>query len=113
MFTLGVEEEFHLIHPETRQIAPDAEKVLSGSETDQVEPELQKSQVETGTAVCESLDELSRELRQLRRTAAEAARAAGRRIAATGTHPLSDWRTTATFPKVAYLRLERNYQQLA
>ncbi|HVL51085.1 MAG TPA: YbdK family carboxylate-amine ligase, partial [Actinomycetota bacterium] len=47
------------------------------------------------------------------RTAAEAARAAGRRIAATGTHPLSDWRTTATFPKVAYLRLERNYQQLA
>ncbi len=113
MFTLGVEEEFHLVDPKTRQIAPDAERVLSGAKTNRVEPELQKSQIETGTEVCETLDELRQELKRRRGEVAEAAGAVGRRIAASGTHPLSDWRSTQTFPKEAYVLVERNYQQLA
>ncbi|HEX2053519.1 MAG TPA: carboxylate-amine ligase [Actinomycetota bacterium] len=113
MFTVGIEEEFHIVDPETRQIAPDAERILSRVDGDVLEPELQKSQVETGTAVCETLDDVRQELKRLRHEASQAAEAAGRRLAASGTHPMSDWRTTETFPKHAYLLLERNYQQLA
>ena len=113
MFTVGVEEEFHLVDPNTRQIAPQAERALSRARSDQVEAELQKSQIETGSAVCETLDDVRRELKRLRREAAAAAEAAGTRIAAAGTHPLSDWHSTETFPKDQYLLVERSYQQLA
>jgi len=111
MFTIGVEEEFHLVDPETREIAPEADRVLSNS-GDEVEEELQQSQVETGTAVCQTLEEVRAELVRLRRRAGEAAAAAGKVIAATGTHPFSDWRGTEVFHKDAYLRLEEEYQQL-
>lgn len=113
MFTVGVEEEFHLVDPTTRQIAPDAEWVLGRAGSDRIEPELQKSQVETGTAVCETLADVREELKRARKDASDAAEGAGRQIAATGTHPISDWRSTEMFPKDAYLQLERNYQQLA
>lgn len=113
MFTVGIEEEFHLVDPETRQISPEAERVLSNAGEDLLEPELQKSQVETGTAVCETLDEVRQELKRLRHDAAQAAESAGCRLAASGTHPMSDWRSVETFPKDAYLRVEQDYQQLA
>lgn len=112
IFTIGVEEEFHLVDPETREIAPDADSVLSQYAGDEVEAELQASQVETGTAVCESLADVRRDLIRLRREAAAAAAKAGKRIAASGTHPFSDWRGTRVFEKDAYIRLEEDYQQL-
>ena len=112
IFTIGVEEEFHLVDPETREIAPDAESVLSEYGGDEVEAELQNSQVETGTGVCETLEDVRTELIRLRREASRAAEKVGKRIAACGTHPFSDWRGTRVFQKDAYLRLEEDYQQL-
>ncbi len=88
IFTIGVEEEFHLVDPETREIAPVADRVLSKTDDDQVEPELQESQVETGSAVCETLDDVRRDLIRLRREASAAAADAGKAIAASGTHLL-------------------------
>jgi carboxylate-amine ligase len=112
IFTIGVEEEFHLVDPETREIAPDADTVLSEYGGDEVEAELQASQVEIGTAVCETLADVRKELIRLRREAALAADKVGKRIAASGTHPFSDWRGTQVFQKDAYIRLEEDYQQL-
>lgn len=112
IFTIGVEEEFHLVDPETREIAPDADRVLSEYGGDEVEAELQASQVEIGTAVCENLGDVRKELIRLRREAAQAADKVGKRIAASGTHPFSDWRGTEVFKKDAYIRLEEDYQQL-
>lgn len=112
IFTIGVEEEFHLVDPQTREIAPVSDRVLSHTDEDHLEPELQRSQVEIGSAVCESLEEVRRDVVRLRRAAAAAAEKSGQRIAATGTHPFSDWRRTEVFDKKAYLRLEEDYQQL-
>jgi carboxylate-amine ligase len=77
-----------------------------------VEAELQQSQVETGTCVCETLADVRKDLIRLRREAAAAADKVGKRIAACGTHPFSDWRRTEVFQKDAYIRLEEDYQQL-
>lgn len=77
-----------------------------------MEAELQQSQVETGTAVCETLDDVRKDLIRLRREAAAAAGKVGKRIAACGTHPFSDWHGTGVFQEDAYIRLEEDYQQL-
>ena len=119
-FTIGVEEEFLLVDAETRQLRPWAEEVLPHAESamdeaQQVEHEFKLSQMETGTPVCQTLEELGEELTRLRRKLMSAAESTGSRIAAAGTHPFSHWReegANAT-PQESYLGLERDYQRLA
>ena len=68
-FTIGVEEEYQIINPTTRelssrvqQILPKAQKAL-GSE---VEPEAQQSQIEICTPICRTLADVRSELVRLR-----------------------------------------------
>lgn len=118
-FTVGVEEEFFLVDPDTRLLVPLAERVLNSARAvagpgHGVEHELQLSQVETGTEVCSTLAELRAELVRLRRVVAGAAEQAGCRIASAGTHPLSDYdHEGGVTPDDPYLRLERDYQIVA
>ncbi len=120
-FTLGVEEEFLLVDAETRRLRPWVEELLPhaqralGGEDGQVDREFKLSQVETGTAVCRTLDELSKEISRLRATVEVAAEQAGAHVAAAGTHPFSHWREEGgqVTPKESYLGLERDYQRLA
>ena len=116
MFTLGVEEEFFLIDPETRQLSPAVSDVLPRAKEvagDQVDHELQRAQIETGTEVCRTLEELRAELARLRCGVAKSAESVGKAIGASGTHPFADWRSTGVTPEAAYLKLERDYQQIA
>lgn len=112
-FTLGVEEEFLLVDPETRRLVPRADDVLADASAHgdaTVEHELQLVQVEAGTAVCRTLSELHDQIRGLRKTLASAAERAGCRIASAGSHPFSPCEDSRVTPKPAYLRLERDYQ---
>ncbi len=115
-FTIGVEEEFLLVDPDSRRLVPAADRVLpaapAGGEGT-VSHELQLSQLETGTAVCGNLAELRAELVRLRGLTATAAERAGYRIAAAGTHPISVIEGSRFTPEPAYLRLERDYQLVA
>ena len=89
-FTVGVEEEFHLVNADTGELhvrAGDVLARLTGPLDDEVEPELLRSQIETQTPVCSTLDEVRTELVRLRRDLAAAAGQAGCRIAASGTWP--------------------------
>ncbi len=114
-FTVGVEEEFLLVDAETRRLVPRSDRVLRSAEAAAgaggvVEHELQLAQVETGTEVCHSLEELRAGLVHLRRTVAQAATRSGCHIAAAGTHPMPSDGENRVTPKEAYLRLERDYQ---
>ncbi|MBA3268286.1 MAG: glutamate--cysteine ligase [Acidimicrobiia bacterium] len=114
-FTLGVEEEFLLVDPETRRLVPRAAGVVPAAQVaagsgHNVEHELQRSQIETGTGICHSLEDLRTELVGLRRAAADAADQSGCRIASAGTHPLTPDGDDQVTPKQAYLRLEQDYQ---
>jgi carboxylate-amine ligase len=119
-FTIGVEEEFLLVDAESRRLRPWAEEVVPSAEDamaegEQVDKEFKLSQLETGTPVCHTLDELGEEIGRTRTKVAEAAERTGSRIAAAGTHPFSHWREEGSdvTPDESYLGLERNYQRLA
>ena len=92
-FTIGVEEEYQLVHPETRELHPAVEDVLPEAERraspDEVSHELQQSQIEIGTPVCRTLADARAELTRLRRQVGESAAARGLRIVAAGSHPTS------------------------
>ncbi|KAF3886561.1 MULTISPECIES: carboxylate-amine ligase [Nostocales] len=114
-FTIGVEEEYQIINPKTRelcsrvqQILPIARKALG----DTVQPEAQLSQIEIGTPVCRTLGDVRAELVRLRREVITAAAIDGNQIAAAGTHPFSSWEQQQMMPKERYQGLLREYQQL-
>ena len=73
--TLGIEEEYQIIDPETRKLAPMSEKILAEGEKilrDQIKPEFMRSQVEMGTKICRSIAEARSEVVRLRSTIAGA-----------------------------------------
>ncbi|HEX2064407.1 MAG TPA: glutamate-cysteine ligase family protein, partial [Acidimicrobiales bacterium] len=115
-FTIGVEEEFLIVDAETRRLRPQVEPILSRAQEEvdeEIRSELRRSQLESGTAVCQTLGDLRAELVRLRRGLAATAERSGCRIAAAGTHPFSSWDEVQVTPKAAYVRLEQDYQQLA
>ena len=90
--TVGLEEEFQLIDPSTRELAPAIDAVLDAAPdgSERIAPELFQDCVEMRTPVFSTVAELGRELPALRREISGPARKAGVRIAASGLHPFSD-----------------------
>jgi carboxylate-amine ligase len=87
--TVGVEEEFLLVDPDTGEPVARNEVVARNAETRGVKLQLELTtcQVETATEVTDTSDELRAELLRLRRVAAEAAEAHGARLLAVGLPP--------------------------
>ncbi|MGK5678112.1 carboxylate-amine ligase [Actinoplanes sp. URMC 104] len=91
--TLGVEEEFLLLDPDTGENAPLAEKVFAGLPGElhaRHRREFRHSMVEMVTDVCTTLDELRDQLLTARRETAAAARATGADLVAIGATPLAE-----------------------
>ena len=90
-YTVGVEEEFQLVDPSTRELVSAVGDVLAVSDTlGLLVPELFQSCVETVTPVFSDVAELARLLPSLRREAAYCCRLAGVGPLASGLHPFSD-----------------------
>src|SRR5947209_3237642 len=90
--TIGVEEEYQIINPETRELRPRASRMLPKAREhlgDEVTNEFYESQIEIGTPVCHTLADVRAELVRLRKGVVEAAHREKSRIAAAGTHPFS------------------------
>jgi carboxylate-amine ligase len=115
-FTFGVEEEYQIVDPATRELKARAHRILPEAREavgDRVQPELYLSQIEIGTPVCRTLAELREALVHLRREVAAAAESEATRIAAAGTHPFSHWEQQRLTPKDRYLDIAKDYAQLA
>src|SRR5579872_4583107 len=92
--TLGVEEEYQIIDPKTRELRSYITEMLEEGQLilrEQMKPELHQSIVEVGTTVCQTPAEVRAELVRLRGTLLELAGKKGLKIAAAGTHPFSSW----------------------
>ena len=118
-FTIGVEEEYQIINPQTRELCDRSKQIigyvrdkLKPENEDVIQPEMYRSQVEIATVVCQSLSEVRQELTRCRQAVIKAAEAEGKAIAAAGTHPFSDWREQQLTPKTRYQNLQANFQQL-
>ncbi|MET9661774.1 glutamate--cysteine ligase [Streptomyces sp. NPDC006510] len=88
---MGVEEEYFLVDPLTREVVPYAGDVVRKAAEDLgdlVSQELGRYQVETRTPPCGSFEELHGELRRLRTAVGAAAETMGARTAAVGAVPL-------------------------
>ena len=93
-FTIGVEEEFMVIDPVTRELKSHEQKIVDGAQRiheDQVKAEMHQAVVEVGTHICRNTEEARKEVSKLRLTVAQLAGDMGLRIGAAGTHPFSHW----------------------
>ena len=96
-FTLGVEEEFQIVHAETRELRSYVSRLLEEGRDnallrERVRPEMHQSVVETGTGICRDIRQARDEIMELRSGLGDLAKKGGMRIVAAGTHPFSDWK---------------------
>ncbi|HEV8561363.1 MAG TPA: glutamate--cysteine ligase [Actinophytocola sp.] len=108
--SVGVEEEFMLVHPSAAHLRPCGPAVIeaAGRMGVRLYKELTTAQVETNTPVCWNIRDLSRELRELRSVAAAAATGAGARLIAAGATVAGD-PTTSLADSARYRRMAEEF----
>ena len=114
--TLGIEEEYQIIDPKTRELTSYISEFLEKGAIvfrDQVKPEMLQSQVEIGSHVCRNIKEARQEVVRLRRVVAEIAEQNGRKIVAAGTHPFSRWQDQILTDKDRYKSLAKDMRYIA
>lgn len=114
--TLGVEEELFLIDPETRDLLSDPDPRIfeacdRAAGREQVVREFLRSQIETNTAVHESVAGLREGLKASRRIVVEAARAHGAEVMAASSHPFADWESQLPTAKERYREFASTFQE--
>src|SRR5208283_2753382 len=116
-FTIGVEEEFQIIDPETLELRSHVVQLLSSAAArgvgDLVKQEMHQSIVETGTKICDNISELRLEMHRTRSELVMAAESTGLRVAAAGTHPFSSWIDQVISPGERYQHIVEEMGQLA
>lgn len=94
-YTLGVEEELHIVDATTGELVSKIEEIMGRLPEDLAELvsyELFQSVLETKTPVCNTASEVERHLRELRVRVNSWAAACGAALASAGTHPFSRYR---------------------
>jgi len=115
-FTLGVEEEYQIIDPQTRELRSFITQFMEKGKMilrEQMKPEMMQSVVEMGTNVCRTVDEVRDEIVRLRGAIASLAANQGMTIAAAGTHPFSSWQTQEIYPHERYYGVVNEMQDAA
>jgi len=115
--TLGVEEEYQIIDPETRNLHSYISEFLSQDERRptslNLRPELMQSQVEVGSHVCRNIKEVRQEVIRLRRNVIGMAEENGLKIAAASTHPFAKWEEQSITEGARYRELLDDMQRVA
>ena len=113
--TLGIEEELMLIDRESAQVLVDPAETIFEQANERAAPhrvvrEFLRSQMETNSAVCESIDSLRASLDTTRRACSEAAAAEGAAIIASSTHPYARWEEQQVTDSARYRQAETAHQ---
>jgi glutamate---cysteine ligase / carboxylate-amine ligase len=116
-FTIGIEEEYQTIDPDTRDLRShiQAELLEKGKILlqERVKAEMHQSVVEVGTNICKNIKEAKTEVKALRRHIIKLASDNGLRVASVATHPFSDWRTQEIHPDERYKNIIEDMQLVA
>jgi carboxylate-amine ligase len=114
--SIGIEEEYQIVDPETRELRSYITEMLEEGKlrmAEQIKAELHQSIVEVGTRVCTTPAEARAELIRLRRGVMELAARKGLKIVAAGTHPFSNWQDQPITPFERYAGVKADMQMLA
>lgn len=115
-FTLGVEEEYMVIDPVSRELKSHDHKIVDLASQilkDCVKAEMHQAVVEVGTGICLNVQQAQEEIRMLRKTVSHVARSIGLKIGAAGTHPFSHWSTQLITPNPRYDEIVNEMQEAA
>lgn len=117
-FTMGIEEEFQIVHPDTRELRSYVSQLLEEGKgnsllRERVRPEMHQSVVETGTGICRDIKQARAEICELRGSLNNLAKSGGLRIVAAGTHPFSDWKQQEITDGERYKGLVEDLQDVA
>ena len=115
-FTLGIEEEFQIVDPQTRELRSHVSEILDEGRMllgEQIKPEMIQSQIEVGTGVCKNIQEARADITRLRSVISTLAHKNGLRIVAASTHPISRWQDQKIFDDDRYELLVQELQTVA
>lgn len=115
-FTLGVEEEYMVLDPQTRELKSHEQKIVSEGHKilkDKVKAEMHQAVVEVGTDICQDIDEAYKDVSTLRKTISHIAGDLGLWVAASGTHPFSHWERQLITDHVRYNEIVNELQEAA
>ena len=115
-FTIGVEEEYMVLDPATRELKSHEQKIVSEGQKvikDKVKAEMHQAVVEVGTDICQDIDEAYRDVSTLRKTISQIAGDLGLWVGASGTHPFSHWQSQLITDHVRYNQIVNELQEAA
>lgn len=116
LFTLGVEEEFQIVDPQTRELKSHVQQILEQGKiilAENVKAEMHQSVVEMGTDICYDIKDARSQVVNLRTELAKLAIKNNLRIAAAGTHPFSHWADQEITDHDRYKTIVHDMQQVA
>ena len=116
-FTLGIEEEYQTIDPETRDLRSHVStEMLSHGKLqleERVKAEMHQSVIEVGTRVCANIKTAQEDLFDLRRNMIRLAEENSLMLVAGATHPFADWRSQEIYPDPRYAKVVEDLQLVA
>jgi glutamate---cysteine ligase / carboxylate-amine ligase len=116
-YTLGVEEEYMLLDPESFDLVQHIDTVLEAMQGHELEPrinpELMQSVLEIATPVCRTPADVDVQLRKLRSYVGGIAREKGMRFGSAGTHPFSLFERQRITARDRYRHLVDQMQYIA
>ncbi len=115
-FTLGVEEEYMVIDPQTRELKSHEQKIVHEGHKiikDKVKAEMHQAVVEVGTDICKDVEEAYKDVATLRGTISQIAGELGLKMGAAGTHPFSHWDSQLITDHVRYHQIVNELQEAA
>ena len=115
-FTLGVEEEYMVLDPVTKELKSHEQKIVQEGQKvikDKVKAEMHQAVVEVGTDICANADEAFADVSLLRKTISDIAESLGLAMGAAGTHPFSHWESQLITDHARYNEIVNELQEAA
>jgi carboxylate-amine ligase len=115
-FTLGIEEEFQVVDPKSRELKSHIQEMFDEGEKrhgEEIKREMHDAVIEVGTPICEDISHARREVTRLRAAIIGLAKENGLCIAAAGTHPISHWANVPITPAARYDQIVSDLQLVA
>src|SRR6185369_17968319 len=115
-FTLGIEEEFQVVDPETRELKSHIAELFAEGEKrlgEEIKREMHEAVIEVGTPICSDIAHARREVTRLRSEIIRLTRESGLRIAAAGSHPISHWASVPITSNERYDKIVYDLQMVA
>src|SRR2546430_14206086 len=115
-YTLGIEEEFAIVDPTTRELRSHIQEILEGGKVllkEQIKREMHQRVVELGTEICANIQCAREHVIELPSKLAHLARRGGLEIASVGTHQFSHCRDQVNTEGERYGQILKDMHSLA